>query len=607
MAALLLLLFGFFGYRLYSLQVLQYQRFHGLARRNYVRSVREPALRGRIYDLKGRPLADNVARFDLTLSNRHQTRRETEAVFEALGEILGKPTEELREEWRRAPRDRNGARTVATDIDYGAVVSVGERASILPGVEVVERPRRWTVFGDVGAHVLGYTGEISSEELRRTEFAGYQMGEEVGRAGIERMMEGILHGKAGERKIRVYANGLIEDKIPGEGVQAEPGKDVVLSIDWRLQAAAQGILGASPGAVVVMDPWSGDILAMASSPTYDPNAFAVPSAERAEILTTQVEGLSRLVNLSLEVYAPGSVFKVPLALAALDSGRLLPGFRYECTGLYYLPNWTRPWRCWTYAVRRGGHGEMDVVDALQHSCDCFFYQLGKQLGVDFLDRAAAGFGFGELTGILLPSEKAGFRPSAESKREAVRRFGGGDPTWYPGDTIHGSIGQGIVMASPLQVSCMMAMVANGGTLWEPRLVREVRTRDGLVVEERPSQVRARVEFGRRALETVRQGLYRVVNEPGGTAYQHRLAGASVCGKTATAQNEDAERDHAWFTCYAPREKPEVVVTVLVLWAGHGGSVAAPKAMEILEGYFSDLAAEPVSIPRPSAPLASAGL
>lgn len=583
----LVLVFGFFGYRLYSLQILQEDRFGELARRNFVRSIPVPAYRGRIYDREGRLLVDNVARFDLTLNSRHLSRREVDQTFQALGEILSASPEELRRRWRESPRDRQGSRLVREDVEDAVVVRVSERAAGLPGVGLVERPRRWTVFGEVGAHVLGYTGEITGQELRRPEFAGYDMGDEVGRAGVEQTFEQHLHGFPGERKVRVFADGLVEDEIPGEGTREQPGKDVVLTIDWDLQTAAQEILGASPGAIVVMDPGNGDILAMVSSPSYDPNMFSVRSPERGLILNRQVRGVGQLVNTALEAYPPGSVFKVPLALAALDSGRLAPDSTYECAGLFYLPNWESPWRCWIYGVGSGRHGAIDVVHALQYSCDSFFYNLGRHLGDKFMDQASREFGFGEPTGIALPYEKVGFRPSPESKRRAMSRFGGrGNPAWVPGDTINASIGQGVVLTTPLQVTCMMAIVANGGTRWQPRVVKEVRTAGGEAVEGYQPVVRSARRFRVEALATVVDGLDRVVNAPGGTAYARRAAGLEVCGKTATAQNEDPEHDHAWFTCFAPRENPEVVVTVLALWGGHGGAVAAPKAMEVLGAYFA---------------------
>jgi penicillin-binding protein 2 len=244
---------------------------------------------------------------------------------------------------------------------------------------------------------------------------------------------------------------------------------------------------------------------------------------------------------------------------------------------------------------------------MQHSCDCYFYHLGKTVGVDFMDESTELFGFGTPTGIDLPGEKAGFRPARESKRRAVERFRTGvDPTWYPGDTINASIGQGVVLSTPLQVAAMTAMVANGGTLWRPRLVLEVRNRSGETTESRPPEAVRREAFDRQALRAVIEGMDRVVNEPGGTAYGQRLPGITVCGKTGTAQNEDRENAHAWFTCFAPREDPEIVVTVLCLWSGHGGSVAGPKAREILERYFAGERDE-VSYRGPAASAGGTGL
>jgi penicillin-binding protein 2 len=568
------------------LQLLQHERFEDLSQRNYERSIRLPALRGRVFDRTGRLLADNAPVYDLAFTREGISRKQFADCLETAAPLISLSTQELWKRWKDTPRDRYGYRVLVRNLDPSVVVALEERKWSLPAVEVVAGPRRWTVYGEVGAHVLGYTGEVGPEEYERRKDEGVCPGDEVGKGGIERVFETYLRGQDGEKHVRVFSSGLVHSEVFDRNIDPVPGNDLYLTLDWELETAADEILGASAGTLIAVDPKNGDVLAMVSHPGYDPNLFSLRSPEIERLLREKVNGVGRMVNIALEAYPPGSIYKIPYVLAAIDHGDVDPRLEFDCAGRYELPGIsTESWDCWIYGTNRVGHGPMNAVTALQHSCDCYFYELGRKLGVNRMDEYTRSFGFGELTGIDLPSEKKGFRPCREHKMEAIRRFGGRDGQWYPGDTINASIGQGIVMATPLQIAMMTAMAANKGTLWKPRLVREVQSAAALIVSNVPEPRLPRRNWSSRALETVDEGLYRVVNQQGGTAYTYRIPGLTFCGKTGTAQSTPGRSSHAWFTCYAPREDPQVVVTVFLPWGGHGASSAAPLARRFLMRYF----------------------
>ncbi|MBP9532039.1 MAG: penicillin-binding protein 2, partial [Syntrophaceae bacterium] len=366
------------------------------------------------------------------------------------------------------------------------------------------------------------------------------------------------------------------------------GSNVVLTIDAALQKAAWEAFEGRPGAAVAMDPRDGSILAMVSSPSYDPNLFNSGIAREAwEKL--QKDPLKPMSNRAIAgQYPPGSTYKLIVAAAALEEGVITPETRINCSGSFDLGN--RTYRCW----RKNGHGPVNLHRALVESCDVYFYTVGKKLGVDRIARYARKFGLGDVTGIELAHERKGLVPTRDWKQARMKE------PWQMGETISISIGQGFNLTTPLQLAQAYASLANGGTLWRPRLVQRIEAAEGGVVKEYLPEKKGDLGLSGKTVELLQQALWGVVNEPGGTGYAARIDGADVCGKTGTSQvvglpqDEQARRrkkiaafhkDHALFACYAPARHPEIVVSVVAEHAGGGGAVAAPIARRILKAYF----------------------
>jgi penicillin-binding protein 2 len=434
--------------------------------------------------------------------------------------------------------------------------------------------RRFYRLGAQGAHLLGYLGEVRAAELERPE-SPYRSGDWVGRRGIELAYDRKLRGSDGERVVVVDSRGL---PIREFGRQlGRPGEPLQLTLDADLQQEAEHALEGQVGAVVALDPRDGAVRALVSAPAYDPNLFTRRLAA-ADWRALVENPLHPMQNRALSsAYSPGSVFKIVMATAGLAEGLITPSHTQSCGGAanYY----GRRFHCW----KKGGHGTLDLEGALAHSCDVYFYALGQRLGIDRIAKYARLYQLGTKTGIALEGERSGLVPD-EAWSQAVRKH-----PWYAGETISVSIGQGALLTTPIQVATMIAAVANGGRLVTPYLVA------GQPLPGRPIALPKAVLDD--VLPPIRRGLFRVVNEPGGTAYSARLPNVHVAGKTGTTQvvsqvayadSSQApweQRNHAWFASYAPAERPELVVVVFVEHGGMGSRVAAPIAKAVHERYF----------------------
>ncbi|MBN1613531.1 MAG: penicillin-binding protein 2, partial [Deltaproteobacteria bacterium] len=458
----------------------------------------------------------------------------------------------------------------------------------LPGITVEVVPVRKYFYGESLAQVIGYIGEISPEELEGDR-SGYFAGDLVGKYGIEKYLDPYLRGINGAEQVEVNVVGK-EIRVIGR-IEPVAGYNVVLTIDSRLQQIAADALGDRAGAVAVMDPRDGSILALASSPSFDPNLFngrisfddwdRISKDPRHPMQNRTVTGL----------YPPGSTYKLVVAAAALQEGLINPESRILCRGTFDLGN--RTFRCW----QKKGHGMVHLHRAIVESCDVYFYSLGKRIGVDKLAWYARKFGFGAPTGIDLPRERSGLIPTKAWKLEKYKE------PWQMGETISIAIGQGFNLVTPLQLVNAYAALANGGTLWRPRLVQQIETQDGRVLRAFEPEPKGRLPLSKENMELLRYGLWGAVNERGGTGYALKRMAADVCGKTGTAQvvglpeDESAremkrltalQRDHALFVCFAPcgnDKQPEIAVAVVVEHGGHGGTAAAPIARKIVDEYF----------------------
>ncbi len=563
---------GFVGLlgQLWYLQVLEGGRLQEMSEKNRIRIRPVAAPRGILFDRNGLALVDNRPAFTLSLIPREMEDRDT--VLARLSILLKIPFGELQDSLDRVPPDSIRPIRVRRGLSLEEVTKIEERKLELPGVLVEVEPQRVYPTSTFAAHLLGYVREVSDEQLKQ---GRYRRGDMIGQSGLERLLDEYLRGRDGGERIEVDALGRPVQVMRRE--EPNPGAQVITTVDRRIQEAAERAMAGHAGAVVVMDPRNGDILAMTSSPAFALDQFT-GNLDREEWLRLVRDPMTPLMNRALQSqYAPGSVFKVIVTAAGLQEGSLTPMDHTYCNGEYHLGAWTfKDWK-------EGGHGHVDLRSALINSCNIFFYQAGFKVGPDALARYAQAFGFGVPSGIDLGSEKPGLVPFPEWKR---KRYGRG---WQAGDTVNMSIGQGQLLVTPLQVARMMAAVANGGVLWKPRLVERVERADGSLAYSSSSRTTGQVTLSPVVWNFLRHALTGVVNE-GGTGAAARIPGVEIAGKTGTAQSvakSDSSKgqDHAWFASFAPADDPQYVVVVLVERGGKGGQVAAPIARQIYQAIF----------------------
>jgi penicillin-binding protein 2 len=603
-AVFIVLIFAVFGVRLFQLQVIEGEDLGNRARRNSVRTVRLEAPRGDIVDRFGRELATTRPAFGVHVMPAEL--RERALTLAALGNLLDQDPSELSE---RVGTPKGRARfqpvRVAKDLPYDSRTRVESHLYALPGVFTDASPRRYYVGGSLAAHVLGYTGEIHTKQLEKRSFADYRSGDVIGQAGVESRYESILRGRAGGRNVVVDVAGRIDEVL--DEVEATPGGTLMLTIDRDLQRAAEDaflpdVIGGEEkrGAVVALDPRNGDVLALVSHPAFDPNSFAggIDSATWKQL--TESEGRPIQNRALAGQYPPGSTYKVFVAAAALEEKAIALDDRVFCPGTFKLGR--RTYRCW----KRGGHGSVNLHDALVRSCDVFFYQLGLKLGIDRMAFFANGFHLGRRTGIALGNESPGIIPTRAWKE---RRF---TEVWLKGETVSASIGQGYNLTTPMQLAVAYAAIANGGTIFRPRILLRRAGPDDTVEQGPEPEALGKVPVSPDHLATITRALEGVIHGEGGTGRRARIPGVRVAGKTGTAQvvhlkeTEDLEedeiplkfRDHGWFAAFAPVEAPEIVVVALAEHGGHGGSAAGPIVNAVLSRYFKSSMPEEPPRPRP---------
>lgn len=573
--------------RLWFLQIVRGEYFRTRSEENRLRTVYLPATRGVIYDRNGEVLARSRPSFNVELIV--EDAPDPIASVGHLAEILKLDAAQLLDRSRQQSRRRRfEPRILLRDVSREVVAQVMARKSELPGIIVNVSPARDYVHGDTAAHVLGYIREITKSQLESSKYAGYMPGDMVGQYGLEAKWEHFLQGRRGVQLVVVNAGG---NRIGEYSYEPElTGNSINLTLDYRVQKAADDALKNVRGAIVALDPNTGEILAMSSSPRFDPNMFTGeldPEAWRDLISGSGRKLQNRVVQGS---YPPGSVFKAFMAVAGLAEGIVSSNNTVSCPG--YLPFGGRSFRC----HKASGHGVTDLRKALIESCDIYFYQLGIRLGVDRIHDYATRFGLGRLSGLELVQEEKGLVPSTEWKRTFFR-----DPAnqkWFPGETLSVAIGQGAVTTTPLQIAVAMSALVNGGKVMRPFLVKSIESSDGSFRDDdfQPHIV-SNVEVDNSILEQVKQDLVGVVNDAGGTGRRSRLDKTPeiiVGGKTGTAQvvaleamgKHESRNHHAWFSAFAPADNPKIVVTVLAENGGHGGATAAPLAKQVMEAFFS---------------------
>jgi len=569
--------------RLVFLQIIQGERYTFLSENNRIRIKRVPGTRGMIYDREGQLLVDSRPSFDLIFVP--EDSESPEATLRLLARYLRRDEGEIlktfEENKSRAAFDEL---VIGRDIEWSEIVAVEAHQLDLPGVSLRARPRRSYVDGPMAAHVLGYLGEINQKQLKILKEQGYVIGDEIGQYGLERRWEELLRGQSGGQQVEVDALGR-RVRVLHE-VTDVPGYTVHLTLDRQLQETAYEALKGKQGTIVALDVRNGAILVLASTPAFDPNAFArgIKAEEWSGLIKDQLRPLS---NRAIQgQYPPGSTFKIIMSIAGLEEGVIQPESSIQDPGFYTFGN--RSFRDW----KKGGHGTVNLHKAIVESCDTYFYQLGPKLGVDRIAKWARAFGLGEKTGVVLDDEKSGTIPDTEWKRKRFRQ------PWFPGETVSVAIGQGYVTVTPLQLANMMAAVANGGKLYRPYLVNKVESVDGATVREYGPELIRTIELKPDTLKRVHEALADVVNGAGGTGGAARSQLLTIAGKTGTAQVVEMKggyvkpeqltyfnRDHAWFVSYAPVDNPQIAIAVLVEHGGHGGDAAAPMAKKVFEKFI----------------------
>ncbi|HEB49867.1 MAG TPA: penicillin-binding protein 2 [Desulfobulbus sp.] len=576
--------------RLWYLQIQQGPEYRRLADSNRVRYLEVAAPRGNILDRKGREIVTNRPSFNVVWV-REDNRLDDE-LLKKMARILGQDVSDLLARIRKMANTPGHIPVrLAEDIDWETVAYIENNRMDLPGIKIEVIPLRVYHYGNLASHLIGYLGEINEKELKNSEPGVYRGGDLIGKMGLERLREKDLRGEKGRNYMEVNALGYEQKYL--KGVEPLPGNDLQLTIDMDLQRVAEETMAADDkaGAVVAIEVNSGRLLALASAPELHIDEFVGGISHKAWKAMLENPHHPLINKIVQGQYPPGSTYKLVTAAAGLAEGVITPDSIIYCPGYYRFGN--RTYRCWKHS----GHGAVKLQRALAESCDVYFYQVGQRLGVDRLARYARLFGLGRKTGIEMEHEKPGLIPTAAWKK---KRFG---KPWQEGETLSVAIGQGFDLVTPIQLALMTATVANGGTLYKPGLVETVRDPDGRIIERFEPQVVDRLVGQGRNLKLVREGLVEAVNGRHGTGRRARLKdlGITVAGKTGTAQvvrlkqykhlkEKDIPykyRDHAWFTCFAPAENPEIAVTVLVEHGLHGGSGAAPVARAVLEKYFRD--------------------
>lgn len=579
---------GGVGARLIYLQIIGHEKFSMLSQENRVNILPVPPTRGLIYDRNGMLLAQNRPAFSLELVPEHV--KDLDDMVAQLSQILPISEDDIaRFHKLRKQKPIFESIPLRLNLTHEEVAQFAVVRHRFPGADIVARPVRHYPLAALGSHVIGYVGRINEDEVKDLDPSNYAGTSYIGKSGVEKAYETTLHGHVGVQQMEVNALGrslrMLHEEYP------EPGKNVLLSIDAQLQHVAETALQGFRGALVAIEPKTGDVLALVSVPTYDPNPFVV-GIDVAAYQALQSDVDQPLFNRALRgQYPPGSTIKPFVGLAGLESNKITASSQNFCPGWYSVGEGQHRYRDW----RRGGHGSIGLRQAIAQSCDVYFYDLALTLGIDTMATYLAQFGFGQRTGIDVAGEEAALLPTREWKR---RRY---NQPWYPGETVIAGIGQGYWMTTPLQLATATATLANHGVRMRPRTVRALQNPDTLAVTPLPPVVEATIKFSDPShWNDVVAGMLDVVHSERGTAKViSKGLLYSIASKTGTAQVfsvaqdekydatkiDERLRDHALYVAFAPAENPQIAVAVMVENAGHGGSAAAPIARQVMDYYL----------------------
>lgn len=612
--------------RLAFIQILLNDKYSTLATENRIRLISITAPRGEVYDRNGVKLVGNQPVYTVSLINLG--REDTGGVVEKLAGILGMETQEIQQKIDQQKRLYEPVR-IATMISPDVVTRIEEQRMDLPGVAIDIEPLREYPNGKLLAHVMGYVRQINEEQLAANKEKGYKLGDSYGQTGLENTFEEYLRGQDGGRQVEVDS---MARPVRDLGIREPvPGNNLVLSIDYNVQKAAEeslvrasqqavkeGFGEARAGAAVALDVHSGQVLAMASYPTYDPVKLSGVLSQN-DYNNLFNSPLKPMLNRALLTYAPGSVYKMIVAMAALEAGNVNVQDAISDPGYFFLGRTFYDWQA-------GGHGRVDLIRAIKISCDTYFYQLGFRIGIDDIARMANQFGLGKKTGIELPGEEEGVIANPETKieqrldyldaeslakaKEVEQRYNDllnkttdenqrkillskksdelraieWELDWHDYDTIISSIGQGDNRFTILEIANYIAAIANGGTLYKPYIVQKVVDFNGKVLKENEPVVLGHVNVSPKTLAIVRQGMHEVTLPPDGTAYGFFVGFPQVAAKTGTAEVY-GHNPHALFVAFSPYENPDIAIAAILEFAGHGGTIAGPVVEDMLAAHI----------------------
>jgi penicillin-binding protein 2 len=539
---------------LFYLQILRFAHYRSLSLKNSVRVIPVQASRGGIYDRKGKILAKDEISFDLVIIPQEVSN--VGLTLKRLSRITGIKEKELKSSYNRNYRLPFVPAKVAENLKAEDAFRIEERLSHVAGALIRSVPRRIYPNNDIASHIIGYIGKIAPPELKRLKAYGYSIRDLVGKSGVEKYYDVYLQGEDGGIQIVVDSFSREVSRLGFK--EPRGGRDIILTIDLGLQRFMDMLFKNKNGAFIVMETKTGRVLGLVSHPEFNPNVFAFGSnRERVKILTDKrYPLLNRAITCS---YPPGSAFKVVVSCAGIATGTLKRATSFMCKGIFFLGK--RGFRCW----KKAGHGYQNVVDALTHSCNVFFYNVGQILGAEELHRYALAFGLGTTTGIDLPSEIKGVAPGPLWKRFVLKK------PWYEGDTINYSIGQGYLLATPIQMLRVITIVANDGYCPQPYIVEKI---EGRRVSKKKDFI-TRLKPG--TFKLVKEGLFGAVNSSTGTGQHAKVKGLNISGKTGTAQPGTKGNTHAWFIGYLPSNEPKISFVIFVEHGGKGGAEAAKMA------------------------------
>lgn len=566
--------------RFWFLQIVYHPYYLDLAEKNRIRNLKIPAPRGTVYDREGEVIASSAPTFHLEIIREELVNKDE--IFHEIAKIFNKTVEDVLKDFSEKSRITPKFYPVILydNLERNQIIAIEALKWKLKGVKISYKSERSYPYKNFASHLLGHVSQITAKDIEKLK-KSYPSGSKIGKYGLEKELEDYIRGFDGVEKVEVDAAGRKKKVL----YKLDPisGGSVKLTIDWKVQEAAERAMGDKNGAVVALSPKTGEIFAITSHPNFDPNLFVkgFHGNEWEKIIKNPYHPLQ---NKAIQgIFPPGSTFKLITAIAGLEEGIITKDSYFFCNGKKRVGN--RDFRCW----KDSGHGRVDVHKALVESCDVFFYEVALKLGAEKLAKYAKMLGLGEKTGINLPGELSGIVPSPQWKRDKFNK------PWYNGDTLPFAIGQGYLSISPIQLAVAYATFANGGYLLTPTIIKEIEVGENKKVTEDTPKIKEKISFKPETIDIVRKGLIGVVNEPSGTGKASRVEDIVVAGKTGTAQVRAFKdrtklsgflNDHAWFVAFAPAYDPEIAVAVFVMHGGHGGGVAAPVAKEVIESFFN---------------------